>query len=217
MNSKVQIKFTAGQSKKLKAGHKKGNSVSVRLTNDQLFHPEGIHVEVSQEQHKKMVSAKKSKGKRGYTLVLSPTQIGGFLQFLIPFLPAIAEGLLTGAAGAAGAEAVTAISKAIQGKGHGDKAHCCSGGSMNGGDLAGDIAKLQKIIMDELVKESRRLTGQKGGDLESYLVKMTDTKSMQKKLLDWLMQALKRAVGLSGNGLYPLGVSGPQRRQKKKC
>jgi len=211
MNSKVQVKFTAGQAKKLKAGHKKGNSVSVRLTNDQLFHPEGVHVEVSEAQHKKMVSAKKSKGKRGYTLVLSPTQIGGFLQFLIPLLPALGEALLTGAAGAAGAEAVSAISKAIQGKGH-----CCSGGSV-GGDLAGDIAKLQKIIMDELVKESRRLTGQKGGDLESYLVKMTDTKSMQKRLLDWLVEALKKAVGMGGNGLYPLGVSGPQRRQKKKC
>jgi len=210
MNSKVQVKFTAGQAKKLKAGHKKGNSVSVRLTNNQLFHPEGVHVEVSEAQHKKMVSAKKSKGKRGYTLVLSPTQIGGFLQFLIPFLPALGEALLTGAAGAAGAEAVTAISKAIQGKGH-----CCSGGSV-GGDLTDDIAKLQKIIMDELVKESRKLTGQRGGNLESYLVKMTDTKSMQKKLLDWLMDALKKAVGLSGNGLYPLGSSG-NRRQKKKC
>ena len=212
MNSKVQVKFTAGQAKKLKTGHKKGNSVSVRLTNDQLFHPEGVHVEVSEAQHKKMVSAKKSKGKRGYTLVLSPTQIGGFLNFLIPLLPAIGEALLTGAAATAASEGVSAISRAIQGKGH-----CCSGGSMDGGDLAGDIAKLQKIIMDELVKESRRLTGQKGGDLESYLVKMTDTKSMQKRLLDWLMQALKRAVGMGGNGLYPLGVSGPQRRQKKKC
>jgi hypothetical protein len=208
MNSKVQVKFTAGQSKKLKAGHKKGNSVSVRLTNEQLFHPEGVHVEVSEAQHKKMVSAKKSKGKRGYTLVLSPTQIGGFLQFLIPFLPAIAEGLLAGAATTAASEGVSAISRAIQGKGH-----CCS---MEGGDLAGDVAKLQQIIMDELIKESRKLTGQRGGNLESYLVKMTDTKSMQKKLLDWLMDALKKAVGMGGNGLYPLGVSGPQRKQKKK-
>ena len=210
MNSKVQVKFTAGQAKKLKTGHKKGNSVSVRLTNEQLFHPEGVHVEVSEAQHKKMVSAKKSKGKRGYTLVSSPTQIGGFLQFLIPFLPAIGEALLTGAAATAASEGVSAISRAIQGKGH-----CCSGGSV-GGDLAGDIAKLQKIIMDELVKESRKLSGQKGGDLESYLVKMTDTKSMQKRLLDWLVEALKKAVGMGGNGLYPLGVSG-QRRQKKKC
>lgn len=215
MNSKVQVKFTAGQAKKLKTGHKKGNSVSVRLTNEQLFHPEGVHVEVSEAQHKKMVSAKKSKGKRGYTLVLSPTQIGGFIQFLLPLLPALGEALLTGAAGAAGAEAVTAISKAIQGKGQGGKG-CCSGGSI-GGNLAGDIAKLQKIIMDELIKESRKLTGMKGGDLESYLVKMTDTKSMQKRLLDWLVEALKKAVGMGGNGLYPLGVSGPQRRQKKKC
>jgi len=214
MNSKVQVKFTAGQAKKLKTGHKKGNSVSVRLTNEQLFHPEGVHVEVSEAQHKKMVSAKKSKGKRGYTLVLSPTQIGGFLQFLIPFLPAIGEALLTGAAGAAGAEAVTAISKAIQGKGHSKaiqgKGHSCC---MEGGDLAGDVAKLQQIIMDELIKESRKLTGQRGGNLESYLVKMTDTKSMQKKLLDWLMDALKKAVGIGGNGLYPLGVSGPQKKK----
>lgn len=215
MNSKIQVKFTPGQAKKLKTGHKKGNSVSVRLTNEQLFHPEGVHVEVSEVQHKKMLSAKKSKGKRGYTLVLSPTQIGGFLQFLIPFLPAIGEALLTGAAATAASEGVSAISRAIQGKGQGGKG-CCSGGSMDGGNLAGDIAKLQKIIMDELIKESRKLTGQKGGDLESYLVKMTDTKSMQKRLLDWLMQALKRAVGMGGNGLYPLGVSG-QRRQKKKC
>ena len=206
MNSKVQVKFTAGQSKKLKAGHKKGNSVSVRLTNNQLFHPEGVHVEVSEVQHKKMLSAKKSKGKRGYTLVLSPTQIGGFLQFLIPLLPALGEALLTGAAGALGAEGVSALSKAFQG----GKGHC--GGSV-GGDFTDDIAKLQKIIMDELIKESRKLTGMKGGDLESYLVRATDTKSMQKSLMKWLMDALKKAVGLGGSGLYPLGVSGGRKKK----
>ena len=200
MKSKVKVLFTEGQIKKMKTAHNKGRVVSLRLANEQLFHDKGVDVEVSDVQHKKMMSAKKSKAKRGYTLELSPTQIGGFLQFLIPFLPAIGEALLTGAAGAAGAEAVTAISKAIQGKGH-------CGGSV-GGDILDEVTKLHKLILDELIKESRKLTGQSGGDLESYLVRATDTKSMQKKLLDWFMEALKKAVGLGGSGLYPLGVTG---------
>ena len=155
MQSKVPIKFSQTQAKKINNAHKKGNSVSVRLTNDQLFHSEGVDVAVSEVKHKKMVSAKKSKGKRGYTLVLSPTQIGGFIQFLLPFLPALGEALLTGAAGAAGAEAVSATSKAIQG-GKGQGKGCCT----TGGSLEDDVAKLQQIIMEELIGQTRRLTGQ---------------------------------------------------------
>lgn len=209
MKSKVKVLFTEGQVKKMKTAHNKGRVVTLRLANAQLFHDKGVDVEVSDVQHKKMLSAKKSKAKRGYTIELSPVQIGGFLQFLIPFLPAIGEALLSGAAGAAGAEAVTAISKAIQGKGH------CSGGSV-GGNILDDVAKLHKLILDELIKESRKLTGQQGGDLESYLVRATDTKSMQKRLLDWFMEALKKAVGMGGNGLYPLGVTGHSHGRKKK-
>ena len=91
---KVKILFTKNQASKLKSAHKNGKSVAIRLSNEQLFHSKGVDVSVSQDIYKKMLSASKSKGKRGIQVVLNHNMIGGFLPLL---LAALAPTLISGA------------------------------------------------------------------------------------------------------------------------
>lgn len=96
MNVKVKILYTPNQIKKMKKHHKKGESVSIRLSNHQLMVDNGTDTEVSPEVFKKIMSAKK--GGRGYVMVLKQDQIGGLLPALIPILTALAPALLSGVA-----------------------------------------------------------------------------------------------------------------------
>jgi hypothetical protein len=89
------------QARKLKSAHKNNKAVSIRFSNDQIFNNAGNEISVSHEQYKKLLSASKSKAKRGATLLFSPSQIGGFLPML---LSALAGPLISG------------ISNAVQGK-----------------------------------------------------------------------------------------------------
>ena len=92
---KVKLLLTKNQTSKLKSAHKNGKSVSIRLSNDQLFHSSGVDVSISQDMYKKMVSA--HKGKRGVQVKFSPEMIGGFLPLL---LAALAPTLISGAVNA---------------------------------------------------------------------------------------------------------------------
>jgi hypothetical protein len=89
-NVKVKIDLSPEQAKKLKRGHKKGVDVSIRLAHNQLFAENGVDVELTGEQYKKVLSAYRSvKNPRGVQLTFSHGQVGGILPFLIPLLAAI--------------------------------------------------------------------------------------------------------------------------------
>ncbi len=91
------------QLSKLKNAKKHNKSASIRFSNEQIFKESGHEIEISPEQYKKLLSASKSKSKRGSVLSFSTSQIqsGGFLPML---LSALAGPLISG------------ISNAIQGK-----------------------------------------------------------------------------------------------------
>jgi hypothetical protein len=111
MNSlKVDLNLSKAQLAKLRAGHKKKLSdIPIKFSNQQL--KPGPHtVTVNWKQAKKMESA--SRRGKGVVIHFTSQQVGGFLPFLAPFMPAIIAGLSaagTGAAGAAGALAVKKI------------------------------------------------------------------------------------------------------------
>jgi hypothetical protein len=100
---KVKMDMSKQQLSKLKSAKKNSKAVSIRFSNDQIFKDTGKEIEVSQEQYKKLLSASKSKAKRGCVLsfTVSQVQSGGFLPML---LGALAGPLISG------------ISNAIQGK-----------------------------------------------------------------------------------------------------
>ena len=91
------------QLSKLKSAKKNNKSASIRFSNEQIFKESGHEIEISPEQYKKLLSASKSKSKRGCVLSFSASQVqsGGFLPML---LSALAGPLISG------------ISNAIQGK-----------------------------------------------------------------------------------------------------
>ncbi len=91
------------QLSKLKSAKKNNKSASIRFSNEQIFKESGHEIEISPEQYKRLLSASKSKNKRGCVLSFSASQVqsGGFLPML---LSALAGPLISG------------ISNAIQGK-----------------------------------------------------------------------------------------------------
>ena len=100
MSVKVKLLLTKPQSLKLKSAHKKGVSTSIRLANDQLFNDAGVDVELSEQQFKKVLSASKSKAKRGVQLEFSPNQVGGLLPMLLGALaPTLISGIANAVAG----------------------------------------------------------------------------------------------------------------------
>ena len=88
---------------KLRSAKKNNKSASIRFSNEQIFKESGHEIEISPEQYKKLLSASKSKSKRGCVLSFSASQVqsGGFLPMI---LSALAGPLISG------------ISNAIQGK-----------------------------------------------------------------------------------------------------
>lgn len=105
MNVKVKILFSDNQMKKLRTHSKKSKPFSVRLSNDQIFHKDGAEIEVTNEQYKKMTSAKNSKAKRGYVITFDGKQSGG----LIFTIPALIAGLTATATAAAPVVATSAL------------------------------------------------------------------------------------------------------------
>lgn len=86
MSVKVKLLLTKPQSSKLKSAHKNGRVASIRLAHEQLFNEQGVDVELTPDQFKKVLSASRSKAHRGVTLEFNPNQIGGFLPLLLSTL-----------------------------------------------------------------------------------------------------------------------------------
>ncbi len=64
-NVKVKLALTPEQALKLKRAHKAQRNVAIRLAHNQLFNDEGVEVELTAEQYKKVLSAFRSKARRG--------------------------------------------------------------------------------------------------------------------------------------------------------
>ena len=92
---KVKLAMSKQQLSKLKSAKKNSKSVSIRFSNDQIFKESGHEIEVSPEQYKKLLSASKSKAKRGCILSWSANQVqsGGFLGLLASLLPTLISGV----------------------------------------------------------------------------------------------------------------------------
>ena len=88
-NVKVKLGLSPEQALKIKRAHKANRSVTIRLAHNQLFTPNGIEVELTGEQYKKVISAYKSKAGRGVQITLETHQVGGIFPFLIPLLAAL--------------------------------------------------------------------------------------------------------------------------------
>lgn len=116
-NVKVKIDLSPEQAKKLKRAHKKGVDATIRLAHNQLFAENGVDVELTAEQYKKVLSAYRSvKNPRGVQLTFSHGQVGGLLPFLIPLLAAIGGvaarvAPLAVRAAAVGARAASSVAK----------------------------------------------------------------------------------------------------------
>ena len=85
---KVKLGMTKPQLAKLRSAKKNNKAVSIRFSNPQIFSQSGTDIEVSAEQYKKLLSASKSKTKRGAILSFSANQVqsGGFLPLLASLL-----------------------------------------------------------------------------------------------------------------------------------
>jgi len=96
---KIKIGLSKQQISKLKAGHKKGKDVSLRLSHTQLKQ-DSNEVELTHEQYKKVVSALKSKNHRGVSLTFSHKQVGGFLGTLAGIVaPMLVNGIVNATQG----------------------------------------------------------------------------------------------------------------------
>ena len=72
---KVKLDLSKQQLSKLRSAKKHSKAVSIRFSNDQIFKESGHEIEVSPEQYKKLLSASKSKAKRGCVLSFSTSQV----------------------------------------------------------------------------------------------------------------------------------------------
>jgi hypothetical protein len=92
---KVKLDMSKQQLSKLKSAKKNSKAVSIRFSNSQIFKESGHEIEVSPEQYKKLLSASKSKAKRGCVLSFSASQVqsGGFLGLLASLLPTLISGV----------------------------------------------------------------------------------------------------------------------------
>ena len=92
---KVKLDLSKQQLSKLRSAKKHSKAVSIRFSNDQIFKESGHEIEVSPEQYKKLLSASKSKAKRGCVLSFSTSQVqsGGFLGLLASLLPTLISGV----------------------------------------------------------------------------------------------------------------------------
>ena len=92
---KVKLDMSKQQLSKLKSAKKNSKAVAIRFSNSQIFKESGHEIEVSPEQYKKLLSASKSKAKRGCVLSFSASQVqsGGFLGLLASLLPTLISGV----------------------------------------------------------------------------------------------------------------------------
>jgi hypothetical protein len=115
-NVKVKLGLSPEQALKIKRAHKANRSVTIRLAHNQLFTPNGIEVELTGEQYKKVISAYKSKAGRGVQITLETHQVGGKFSFLIPLLAALGGiaakvAPIAVCAAAAGAKVASSVAK----------------------------------------------------------------------------------------------------------
>ena len=92
---KVKLDMSKQQLSKLKSAKKNSKAVAIRFSNSQIFKESGHEIEVSPEQYKKLLSASKSKAKRGCVLSFTQSQVqsGGFLGLLASLLPTLISGV----------------------------------------------------------------------------------------------------------------------------
>jgi hypothetical protein len=92
---KVKMDMSKQQLAKLRSAKKNNKSASIRFSNEQIFKESGHEIEISPEQYKKLLSASKSKAKRGCVLSFSASQVqsGGFLGLLASLLPTLISGV----------------------------------------------------------------------------------------------------------------------------
>ena len=109
---KVKIGLNDYQIKKLKRAFKKNEDVNLKFSNKQL-QEDTYEIAVNVGQIKKIMSAIKSKNKRGVVLKLSNKQIGGFLPLLLASLPSLATVLGAAGTGAASGAAAWGTKKAL--------------------------------------------------------------------------------------------------------
>ena len=91
----IKINLTQHQISKLKHAKKNKKSVTLHFKNEQLSFMGKHTIDITPMQYKKVLSAQKSKARRGIQLTFSHAQIGGFLGAL---LAAVAPTLIKGVA-----------------------------------------------------------------------------------------------------------------------
>ena len=91
----IKINLTQHQISKLKHAQKNKKSVTLRFAHQQLTLMGKHTINITPTQYKKVLSAQKSKARRGVQLTFSAGQIGGFLGAL---LAAVAPTLIKGVA-----------------------------------------------------------------------------------------------------------------------
>lgn len=104
MDTKVYL--SDAQIKKIKGCYDKKQQCKLRI--DLHGTPKNKTIKLTQQQMLQLEIAKKQK-KKTCDIELSPTQIGGFLPFLIPAAIAAAKALGIGAVGALGAKAINKL------------------------------------------------------------------------------------------------------------
>lgn len=208
-NVKVKLDLTPEQAVKLKRAHKANRSVSIRLAHNQLFSQNGIDVELTNEQYKKVLSAYRSaKNPRGVQLTFEPHQVGGFLPFLIPLLatlggiaarvaPVVARAAAVGARVASTAAKVAPqIAKAVAPTATSLAKGVASGAAMAAGEQAiGAIAN--KIASDKAQAQAPPPEAQPAQEGQGM-------RRGRKK------QVASGLVPLGGRGLIPLGSQKPR-------
>ena len=208
-NVKVKLALTSEQALKLKRAHKANRSVSIRLSHNQLFNQDGIDVELSAEQYKKVVSAYKSKAGRGVQLTFEHHQVAGFLPFLIPLLatlggiaarvaPVVARAAAAGARVASTvAKAAPQIAKVVAPTAKGLAKGVASGAAMAAGEQAiGAIAN--KIASDKAQAQMAQQNVQESAQPEVA----QEGKGFRRRG--------GRGMRMPGSGLVPLGSQRPR-------
>ena len=91
----IKINLTQHQISKLKHAQKNKKSVTLRFAHQQLTLMGKHTINITPTQYKKVLSAQKSKARRGVQLTFSAGQIGGFLSALLAAVaPTVVKGII---------------------------------------------------------------------------------------------------------------------------
>ena len=217
-NVKVKLALTAEQATKLKRAHKANRSVAIRLAHHQLFNNDGVEVELTSEQYKKVLSAFRSKARpRGVQITFHSSQVGGILPFLIPLLatlggvaarvaPVVARAAAAGARVASTvAKAAPQIAKVVAPTAKGLAKGVASGAAMAAGEQAiGAIAN--KIAMDKAQSQQAQQNAMEGAQPEVA----QEGKGMRRRGGKGMVPLGGRGLRPLGSGLVPLGSQRPR-------